>query len=70
MHFFSNCGKFVTNSGFKEIVCQARTCSGGGMKPVLSGKSYNMCWKIHKVVAEAISRLFQEQYVSPFISEK
>ena len=29
-----------------------------------------MCWRIHKVVAEAINRLFQEQYVAPFISEK
>ena len=70
MHFLSNCGKFVTNSGFEEIVYQARMCSVGGIKPVLSGKSYNMCWRIHEVVAEAISRLFQEQYVAPFISEK
>ena len=45
-------------------------CSVGGIKPVLSGKSYNMCWRIHEVVAEAISRLFQEQYVAPFITEK
>ena len=29
-----------------------------------------MCWRIHEVVAEAIGRLFQEQYVAPFISEK
>ena len=28
-----------------------------------------MCWRIHEVVAEAISRLFQEQYVAPFVSE-
>ena len=70
MHFFSNCGKFVTNSGFGEIVYQARMCLVGGIKPVLSGKSYNMCWRIREVVAEAISRLFQEQYVAPFISEK
>ena len=45
-------------------------CSVGGIKPVLPGKSYNMCWRIHEVVAEAISRWFQEQYVAPFISEK
>ena len=70
MHFFSNCGKFVTNSWFEEIVYQARMCSLGGIKPVLLAKSYIMCWRIHEVVAEAISRLFQEQYVAPFISEK
>ena len=29
-----------------------------------------MCWRIHEVVAEAISRFFQEQYVAPFIWEK
>ena len=69
MHFFSNYGKCVTNSRPEEIVCQARMCSMGGIKPVLSGKSY-MCWRIHKVVTEAISRLFREQYVAPFISEK
>ena len=67
MHFFSNCGKFVTNSEFEEIVYQARMCSVGRIKLVLS---YNMCWRIHEVVAEAVSRLFQEQYVALFIPEK
>lgn len=43
---------------------------GGWNKAVLSGKSNNMCQKIHEVVAEAINRLFQEQYVAPLISEK
>ena len=70
VHFFSNCEKFVTNSGFEEIVYQARICSVGGIKLVLSGKSYNMHCRIHEVVAEAISRLFQEYYVPPLISEK
>ena len=69
-NFFSKSGKFVTNSGFEEIVYQVRMCSVGRIKPVLSGKSYNMCWIIHEVVAEAISRLFQEQYVALLISEK
>ena len=60
MHFSNTCGKFATNSRSEEIVYQARMCSVGGIKRVLSGKSYNMYWKIHQVVAEAISRLFQE----------
>ena len=42
-------------------------CSVGRIKLVLS---YNMCWRIHEVVAEAVSRLFQEQYVALFIPEK
>ena len=42
MHFFpciSNCGKFVTKSGFEEIVYQARMCSVSRIKPLLSAKS-------------------------------
>ena len=35
MLLFSNCGKFVTNSGVEESVFQARMCSVGGIKPVL-----------------------------------
>ena len=69
MDFFSNGGKFVTNSGSEEIAYQVIMCSVGGIKLVLQGKSYNMGWRIHEVVAEAI-RSFQEQYVAPFISEK
>ena len=59
----------VTNSGFEEIVYQARMCSVGGIKSFFSEKSYNTCWRIHEVVPEAISRLFREQYVVLFISE-
>ena len=57
MYFFISCGKFFTDSGFEEIVYQAKLCSVGGIKPVLSRKTYNMCWRIHKIVAEAISRI-------------
>ena len=55
--------------GLKRLYARQELFSGG-IKPVLSGKSYNMCWRVHEVVAEVISRLFQEQYVPPFISEK
>ena len=48
MHFFSNCGKYVINSGFKEIVCQARLCSVGGTNPVLSGKSVALNFGVDK----------------------
>ena len=39
MRFFSNCGKFLSNSRFEEILCHARMCSVGGIRPFLSGKS-------------------------------
>ena len=45
-------------------------CSVGGIKPVLSRKSHNMCLRIHEVVPEAISRLFKEQFVVSFIPER
>ena len=58
MDFFSNCGKFLSNSGFQEILYQARMCSVGGIRPVLSGKSLqHMCWTIHEAITEAIYML-------------
>ena len=39
MHFLVT-GKFLSNSGFEEILHQARMCSVGGIKPVLSKKSF------------------------------
>ena len=39
MHFFSNCGKFLSNSKFEEVLHQAGMCSVGGIRPVLSGKT-------------------------------
>ena len=39
MHIFRNCGKFVSNRAFEEILYQARICSAGGIRPVLSRKS-------------------------------
>ena len=39
MHFLSNCEQFLSNSRFEEILYQARMCSVGGIRPVLSRKS-------------------------------
>ena len=39
MHFFSNFGQFLSNSRFEEILYQARMCSVGAIRPVLSSKS-------------------------------
>ena len=38
IHFFSHCGKFLSKSRFEEILHQARMCSVGGIRPVLSWK--------------------------------
>ena len=39
MHFLSNYGQFLSNSRFEEILYQARMCSVGAIRPVLSSKS-------------------------------
>ena len=41
LHFFENVGKFVSSSGFKDILFQAGMCSYGSIKKSLSGKAYN-----------------------------
>ena len=40
MEFFGNIGKFISGSGFEEVVYQAGLCTSGAMKGVLSGKHY------------------------------
>ena len=58
--FFGNIGKFVTDSGFEDIIYQADLCSDGGLNSIIHGKSYNKCWLIHECMSEAIDRLFHE----------
>ena len=63
MQFFGNVGKFVSSSGFEDVVYQAGLCSAGAISKVLSGKAYNSCWRIHDVFAEALNRLLEKKYV-------
>ena len=62
MHFFSDCGKFVSNSGFEGILYQARMYSVGGIKPVLSGKS------LQHVLENSRRNCRNNIYVTPLIS--
>ena len=41
MASFGSIRKFVTGSGFEEIVDQAGLCTSGSMTGLLSGKHYN-----------------------------
>ncbi|XP_065053916.1 uncharacterized protein LOC135682802 [Rhopilema esculentum] len=63
MEFFGTIGKFVTGSGFEEIVYQAGMCTSGGIKGAISGKHYNRSWLVNECVAEAIDRLFCAEYM-------
>ena len=65
MHFFGNIGKYISHSGFEDVVFQAGMCTDGSLKGVISGKSYNKCWNVHEVVSEAIDRLFCDAYMQP-----
>ena len=42
MAFFGSMGKFMTGSGFEEIIYHASLCISGSMNGMLSGKHYNM----------------------------
>ena len=44
MHFFINWGKFISDSGFGEVLYQARMCLVGNSRS----------WIIHEAVAEAM----------------
>ena len=69
LHFFGNIGKFVTSSGFQDILFQAGMCSDGSVKKILSGKAYNSCWRVHEIFSEAINRLFEDAYCKRSLSE-
>ena len=61
--FFSVIGKFVSGSGFEEVIFQTDLCSSGSTKGIISGKQYNRCWMTHEVFSEALERLFLQQYI-------
>ena len=63
MAFFGIIGAFVAGSGFEGILFQAGLCSSGSIKGLMSGKHYNRCWLLHEAFAEALERLFLQQYV-------
>ena len=61
--FFDVIGRFVTCSGFEDIVYQLGLCQPGSMNAMIKGKHYNQAWMIHELFAEAIVRIFLEEYL-------
>ena len=57
-------GKLVSGSGFEDIIFQAEICSTGSLNGVLSGFHYNREWTVHNVMAEALSRLSFDLFLS------
>ena len=63
MAFFGVIGKFISGSGFEEIVYQSDLCTSGSLNAVLSGKHYNRCWWVHENFSEALERLFIKKFL-------
>ena len=61
--FFDGIGRFVSYSGFEDIVYQLGLCQPGSMHALINGKHYNQAWMIHELFAEAIVRIFLEEYL-------
>ena len=55
--FFSNYGQFVGNSGLKRFYICQECVQWVKQEQSYQGSLYNMCWRIHEVVAEAIYML-------------
>ena len=59
---FGVIGLYVSGSGFEDITYQLGLCQHGTMKALLKGKHYNQTWMIHEAYAEALSRIFLDEY--------
>ena len=61
--FFDVIGRFISCSGFEDIVYQLGLCQPGSMNAMIKGKHYNQAWLIHEMFAEAIVRIFMEKHL-------
>ena len=63
-------GKFLSNSRFEEILYQARTCSVGGIRPFLSGKSLQDVLKNSQTLCIGVSTLpLPQKYPLPLFCQ-
>ena len=61
--FFDVIGRFVSSSGFEDIIYQLGLCQPGSMHAMIKGKHYNQAWMIHETFSEAILRLFLQTHL-------
>ena len=57
-------GFLVKNSGFEDLVYQAKLCTSGSLQGVLVGSHYNRAWAVHRVVSESLERLFLTRFLT------
>ena len=56
-------GKVMRESGFEEVVIEARLCATGSLEKVMIGKHYNRCLTVHTIMLEALERLLFTSFV-------
>ena len=55
-------GKWMSGSGFEEIIIEGDICASGPTAKVLSGKHYNRAIHVHQIVLDAVERLIIESF--------
>ena len=70
VNVFSVIGSYLKGSDFEEIIFQAKLYTSGCIKGIMNGKHYNRCWLIHEAFAQAVEKLFADEYLETLSPEK
>ena len=62
MMFLGIIGKRYKDAGLKDVLVQSELIAEGSVDKALSGKMYNRSVRCHKIVYEALYRLFLKKY--------
>lgn len=62
--YLGTVGKYVTGSGFEEVLIESAICASGSIVKVLSGKHFNRSIRVHKIMVEALERMLLDVFTS------
>ena len=57
-------GKYMTGSGFEEILIESGICASGSIDKVMSGKHFNRAIRVHQLMLDAIERVMLEAFMN------
>jgi len=57
-------GKFMTGSGFEDVIIESGICASGSINQVLSGKHYNRAMRVHQYMLDALQRLLLKLFTA------
>ena len=60
VNVFSVTGSYLKDSGFEEIIFQAKLCTSGCIKGIMNGKHHNRCWLVHEAFAQTVNSYLQK----------